>query len=261
METATIVVFHRCGGKSLQYPPNTLLTARWASEHGAKAIEYDIVACKDGDKYVIAVIEPKLLKQANLDINDLKWSDVQKINTGNNTFGQSKVPLLQEMLVAVDNAKTGHQIHIKGDNPVTVTELLPLLEKIQNYLVTSFDISVLNEVKKLKKSVPVGWIVKPKQEKGAEGAEDLTAAVMANAGAMPSYSDEELSEIMNEAKEGSVDVILLCGPRIQNEAMVKKVKEQGFQVGAWGVGTNIELAKRLIEYKLDRFTLDNPEQL
>lgn len=56
-------------------------------------------------------------------------------------------------------------------------------------------------------------------------------------------------------------MIILCGPKIQNEDMIVKVKESGFKVGAWGVGSNIDLAKKLIKFNLDRFTLDNPEQL
>ena len=40
-----------------------------------------------------------------------------------------------------------------------------------------------------------------------------------------------------------------------------QVQNAGYEVGAWGVGTNLDLAKRLIDYKINRFTLDNPEQL
>jgi hypothetical protein len=64
----TLIVYHRCGGKSLGYPPNTLFTAKWALKFGAKAVEYDVVLCKDGMANKIIMIEPKLLKDYNLDI-------------------------------------------------------------------------------------------------------------------------------------------------------------------------------------------------
>ncbi|MEK9196642.1 MAG: hypothetical protein AAB914_04700, partial [Patescibacteria group bacterium] len=58
-----------------------------------------------------------------------------------------------------------------------------------------------------------------------------------------------------------IDIVLLCGPRIKNSQLVDTVKESGFQIGAWGVAMNLTLAERLIELNLDRFTIDNPEQL
>lgn len=201
LKEETIVVFHRCGGKSLGYPPNTILTAEWASKYGAMAIEYDIVACKDGEQNKIIIIEPKLLKEANLDINDLKWKDIVKINAGNNIYGYCKVPLLEEMLTLINNSKINHQIHIKGNNPNTIKELLPKLKNLNSYLITSFDILVINKIKNINKSIPVGWIVKPKQEKGSEGMEDLTASISTNIDGVKSYTNLELSDILKEAKK------------------------------------------------------------
>ena len=57
-----------------------------------------------------------------------------------------------------------------------------------------------------------------------------------------------------------IDIIILCGPRIKEKTVIKTVKSQGFEVGAWGVGTNLDLAKQLIQFNIDRFTIDNPEQ-
>src|ERR1051326_435568 len=184
MENKTLVVFHRCGGKSLNYPPNTVLTAQWAAENGARAVEYDVVACNDNGLYKIIVVEPKLLKQAGLDINNLQMQDVLKLDAGNSQYGFCKGPLLEEMLAAIDETKTGHQIHIKGSNPATIKTLLPELKNLKNYLVTSFDISILKQVKGVNNTIPTGWIVKPKQESGSEGLEDLTAAVTANSDTM-----------------------------------------------------------------------------
>ena len=259
MEAETLVVFHRCGGRSLGYPPNTLFTAQWARDYGAKAIEYDIVLCKDRSQYRIAVVEPKLLKQAGLDINDLDWRDVSAIDAGNEKFGYCNVVLLDEMLQEIDTTKVAHQVHIKGNNPNTLSVLLPKLHGVKNYVLTTFDISVIKQVRSMDGTVPVGWIVKPTQEKGNEGSEDLTAAV--SGGNLPPYTGEELDNIVGEARANSVNVVVLCGPRVQQKETVHKVRDAGFEVGAWGVGTNLKLAKKLIEYQVDRFTIDNPEQL
>ncbi len=71
MNNNTLIVFHRCGGKSLDYPPDTLLTIKWAIDYGAKAIEYDVVYCNNNGIDEIIVVEPKLLKSAGLDITNL----------------------------------------------------------------------------------------------------------------------------------------------------------------------------------------------
>ena len=91
----TLVVYHRCGGKSLGYPPNTLLTAQWAAAHGAQAIEYDVALAQDGENPKIVVIEPQVLKAAGLDIDNLHWEDVKNVDAGNKMFGFQKVPLLE----------------------------------------------------------------------------------------------------------------------------------------------------------------------
>ncbi len=57
-----------------------------------KAIEYDIVLCKVNLKYKIIVVESKALKKAGLDINNLQWQDVIRLNAGNEKFGHQKVP-------------------------------------------------------------------------------------------------------------------------------------------------------------------------
>lgn len=261
MDQETLVVYHRCGGKTLDYPPNTIVTAQWAMNHGARAIEYDVAIAKDGDGFQVFVIEPKLLSEAGLDINNLTWDDVQKINAGNEKFGSQPVPLLEEMLQTIDSEKVAHQIQIKGQHPATVKEVLARTKNIKNYIITAFDRGVIKEIKGLNSSVKVGWLVKPAQESGDEAGVDLTAKLVAEADTLQLYSDDEITEILEKAQEDRVNILLLCGPRIKEESLVKRVKATGFQIGAWGVATNLILAKQLIELGIDRFTLDNPEQL
>ncbi|HET7673250.1 MAG TPA: glycerophosphodiester phosphodiesterase family protein [Candidatus Saccharimonadales bacterium] len=261
MISETLVVYHRCGGKTLGYPPNTLLTAQWAKNHGAKAIEYDVAIAKDGNDFKVFVIEPKLLNDAGLDINDLNWEDVLKIDTGNDKFGRQPVTTLEEMLKTIDSGHVAHQIQIKGQHPATVEEVLKRTEKAKDYIITAFDRNVIKEIKNLNNSVRVGWLVKPAQEAGDEAGVDLTAKLVAESGALKPYSDMEIDEILKTASEDQVDIVLLCGPRIKEKSLIDRVKKSGFQIGAWGVATNIDLAIRLIDLGLDRFTLDNPEQL
>jgi len=261
MKYETLVVYHRCGGKTLNYPPNTLFTAKWAMEHGARAIEYDVAIAKDGDQFQVFAIEPKLLNEAGLDINNLNWEDVQKINAGNDNFGPQPVSRLEEMLAAIDSEKVAHQIQIKGQHLATVREVLARVKDVRNFIITAFDINVIKEIKALNSNVHVGWLVKPAQEGGDEAGVDLTAKLVAEADTLEQYSDAEISDILAISEENEVDVVLLCGPRIKEKSLVNRIKEAGFEIGAWGVATNLDLAKKLMELELDRFTLDNPEQL
>lgn len=261
MNKETLVVYHRCGGKTLGYPPNTIITAQWAMDHRAKAIEYDVAIAKDGDSFKVFVIEPKLLNEAGLDINNLVWSDVQKLDAGNEKFGHQPVPLLNEMIQAIDSEKVAHQIQIKGQHPASVKEVLAVAKNAKNYIITAFDRNVIREIKSVDEEVRVGWLVKPAQEGGDEGGVDLTAKLVAEADSLEGYADDEIEAILDTAREDSVDIVLLCGPRIKDSALVQKVRSAGFEIGAWGVATNIPLAKHLIGLGLDRFTLDNPEQL
>lgn len=261
MNKETLVVYHRCGGKTLGYPPNTIITAEWARDFGARAIEYDVAIAKDGDKFQVFVIEPRLLNDAGLDINNLEWSDVQKLNAGNEQFAQQPVPLLQDMLDTIDSEQVAHQIQIKGQHPASVKEVLAVAKNAQNYIITAFDRNVIREIKSIDENVRVGWLVKPDQDGGDEGGADLTAKLVAEADTLKGYADEEIAGILDIAKEDNVDVVLLCGPRIKDKELVSRVKDLGFEIGGWGVATNLKLARRLIGLGLDRFTLDNPEQL
>lgn len=257
----TTLVYHRGGGKSLGYPPNCLLTIKWSSRYGAKAIEYDVVVTKDGSQYKMIVIEPKLLLEHNLDINNLEWNSVKNIDAGNEQFGYVPIATLQEVLAEIDQNSIRQQVHIKGTHPQTVPSLVSEITNLKNITVTSFDLNVLNRVKDYAPKLSVGWIVKPDSESGNEGAEDLTKMVSSNPDAIPAYTQEELNDILVKSKKGDIDVIILCGPKIRDTTSVKAFQDAGFEVGAWGVGSNLKMARRFISLGLDRFTIDNPEQL
>lgn len=261
MSRSSLIIFHRCGGKSLGYPPNTLVTIRWAIGYGAKAIEYDVVYCNDGGNDRLIIVEPKLLKLANLDINNLQWEDVKKLNAGNEKYGHQYVLEFEEVFDLINTASIHQQVHIKGKHPKTVGVLLGKLNGKDNFSITSFDVRLLRTVKDINNSVKVGWIVKPKQEKGNEGSEDLTALVTAHPDALPTYVEEEIVEIVSTARENGINIIILCGPRIREGSIIERIQKQGFEVGSWGIGANITLAEQLINFHIDRFTIDNPEEL
>jgi len=256
----TLIVYHRGGGKSLNYPPNCILTIKWAIKNKAEAIEFDVVVAKD-KIWKMVVIEPKLLSENNLNINNLKWNDLSNLNAGNQKHGQCKVAALKNVLDIVDQSKIRLQIHIKGDNPYTVPTLLSELKNLNNIVIASFDLKVLQEVKKITPTAKVGWIVKPDNESGTEGAADLTKIVTSNPGKLFQYAKEELRRIKDKAKSSSIDVIILCAPKIKSKEDIFYLQKEGFEVGAWGVGTNLAIAKKLIVFGINRFTIDNPEEL
>jgi glycerophosphoryl diester phosphodiesterase len=257
----TLLVFHRGGGRSLGYPPNCMATIKWALSFGALGLEYDVCFCQDKGLGKVAVIEPKLLKENNLDINDLYWDSLKKINAGNAKTGFCPVVELEDILQLVDNSKVAQQIHIKGERLEIIKILLLKLRRVKNFVLTSFDLEIIKEIRKENKNVRSGWIVKSKQEKGSEGTVDLTAQIALNPDALPAYSRKEIDDIVTLAGKNLVNIIILCGPRIKDKKLVDYIKSEGFEVGAWGVASNLEIAKRLISFNLDRFTIDNPEQL
>ncbi len=257
----TLIVYHRAGGKSLGYPPNSIIAIRWALKNNAKAIEYDVVVSKNKKNLKMVVIEPKLIKEQNLDIDNLNWEDLSRINAGNEKYGQCKVVTLKEVLKLVNQTKVKQQIHIKGNNSKTIQALISELSDYNNILITSFDLRVLENVKTSEPELKVGWIVKQDSKSGSEGTVDLTKMVTSNPDSLPDYTNKELSDIMDKAKSSNINTVILCAPRIKKRETITFFQKEGFEVGAWGIGSNISIAKRLIDFGINRFTIDNPEQL
>lgn len=259
----TLIVYHRGGGKSLGYPPNSLLAIEWAINSGAKAIEFDIATVGDGSKYRTIIIEPKLLHQAGLDIDNLEWDEVKKVDAGNAKFGRKGVGRLGDVLMNLENQHIHRQIHIKGNNKQTIRVLAEELARIDWSLtvITSFDLKILKHVREAMPDSRIGWIVKPDGQSGSENGQDLTALISTNADILDEYTDDELQDILKKAKEIEVNIIILCAPRIKKKEVITFFQDNGFEVGAWGVGTNLEIARRLMDFKINRFTIDNPEQL
>lgn len=255
----TLIVYHRGGGKSLGYPPNCFTTFKWAISNGAKAVEYDTVVSKDKDKWRMVVVESKLLKDNNLDIDNLSLEDIRKLDAGNIKYGQCDVALLKDILKFFESYNIAQQIHLKGNNPNTVTAIISEVENPEGKLITSFDLAVLNEIKNQKEALRVGWLVKL----GIEGTGDLTKIVESSLGKLPEYSMKEISQIIKDAKLYRIDTIILCGPKVRDrdKDTIKKIQGEGFQVGIWGVGSNLDLARKLITFGINRFTIDNPEEL
>jgi glycerophosphoryl diester phosphodiesterase len=260
----TLIVYHRGGGKSLGYPPNCIFTIAWALSQKARGIEFDVAVTKYKKTYKMIIIEPKLLLKNNLDINNLFWNDILKLDTGNNKFGSCKVATLKDVLSIVNLSQTKLQIHIKGKNSKTVSTLISELKYIPNImpniLLTSFDLNILIEIKKTEPKFKVGWIVKPDAKNGNEDSVDLTKEVTSGRYSLPKYTNKELIAIKNKTKKYKIDVIIFCAPKIGKKEVVDKFKEKGLEIGAWGIGSNLLLARKLIKFGIDRFTLDNPEE-
>jgi glycerophosphoryl diester phosphodiesterase len=252
----TLIVYHRGGGKSLGLPPNCLRTIQWALERRARAIEYDTCVCRDGDRHRMVVIEPALLAATSLDIDGLDWADLQGINAGNARYGRCPVATLAEVLRTVAG-RAHQQIHLKGSHPLTVPTLVEEVGEDADCLITSFSLAVLEQVKALRPGLRVGWLVRPDTEIGSEGSRDLTAQVSRSR--LPLYNGSEIAELLIRARIKGVDCLLLCAPRFAGT--LYDFCPEGLEIGCWGVGSDLDLAMRLIAAGVDRFTIDNPEEL
>ncbi len=255
-----IVVFHRGGGASEGLPRNTLKTFDLALEHGAKSIEFDILLCNKGE---IIVAEDSFLQKKGLDLDNLDFNALRNIDVGNEKYGRQNIPSLAEVLDLVRGKDVELQIHIKGNNKNIVSGLVDLLKKknmVNNVLVTCFDRDFLKELRGLNKEVKIGWLVLPenwKEGKAVLGT-DWTKIFKESSKPVKVYTDEEIQGIIKEAN-GWASVLILHAYKIGKET-VEAIKKANLSSGAWGVADNLELARKLTDFGVQRLTLDNAEQ-
>jgi glycerophosphoryl diester phosphodiesterase len=159
------------------------------------------------------------------------------------------------------NSSVELQVHLKQESEELAVSVLEDLGERENVLITSFVLSMMGTIHSFNPSVDVGWLVKPDNSEDGGGTNNLTKNVSSGGIEVQPYLLGEVEELIRTSKQSNVHSLLLCGPRIEDKNIVDVVHSSGIQVGAWGVAANLELAERLIDFGLDRFTIDNPEQL
>lgn len=254
----TLLVYHRSRGKSANIPPNTLSGIRWCLANGAQAIEYDVFYCREGSGGKVVMVEPKLLGEAGFDPDNLTWDQVRTIAVNQDTSAPEYPAELQDVLALVPS-EVAQQVHLKTTDDRMVDAVLPLVRGAQNVVVTSFDLRPLRRIKDLSPTTPTGWLVKPDGKSAPERLSDLTR--QSGEVRHEPFTEADRHAIAALAKEACADFVMLCAPKIGSPAGLDYFRAEGFQVGAWGVGDNFDLAARMIAFKIDRFTFDKAELL
>lgn len=154
-------------GARLEYPENSIPSFRRAIEHGADVIETDVHMSLD--RRVVITHDPTGYRMAgkNVQINRCSLAEIQSWDIGHGFIDSNRkkpfigkginMPSFDEVLAAFPT--TPFNVDIKQTHP---NMLIPLLEVIDKYqasnrvLLTSFSSSVLDNLRALNYSGPLG---------------------------------------------------------------------------------------------------------
>ncbi len=196
-------------------PENTLESFQRALELGVDMIELDVRLCKTGE--VVVLHDEKLDRTTNLK-GVLREKTLEEVNP--------EVPTLKEVINLV---KTRINIEIKEKEATRPT--IELIEKNaeSDFLISSFDLSVLKEAKKLNPSVKISLIIKK----------------------IPS----NLEEILSQNNLYSIALSL----KIAKQEIIDFLHQKGIKVFVWTVNNRKKIEK-LKQMKVDGIISDFPER-
>ncbi len=162
--TLPIIEAHR--GDSTNAPENTLAAFRAAVALGAQWIELDVHPTSDGALVVIHDDTVDRTTNGSGAVRDLTLDEVRRLNAGawfGAEFAGEPVPTLAEVFELVAPTATRLNIEIKSsppglDVPRAVVELLRRFGKEREYVVSSFDLPALLEVRAMAPEVTLALI-------------------------------------------------------------------------------------------------------
>jgi glycerophosphoryl diester phosphodiesterase len=148
----TKIVGHR--GASGYAPENTLRSFQYAIDVGCDRTELDVRLSKDNEIIVIHDEEVSRITDGKGMVRDMSLAELKKLNCPDN----QKLLTLQEVVDLCKN-KIGLQIELKAEGtPQAVNELI-LENDIENgVVITSFDIGLLREIKRLNPKLKAGLL-------------------------------------------------------------------------------------------------------
>lgn len=148
----TKIVGHR--GASGYAPENTLRSFQYAIDIGCDRTELDVRLSKDNEIIVIHDEEVSRITDGKGMVMDMSLAELKKLNCPDN----QKLLTLQEVVDFCKN-KISLQIELKAeDTPQAVNQLI-LKNDIENgVVISSFDIGLLREIKKLNPKLKVGLL-------------------------------------------------------------------------------------------------------
>lgn len=218
-------------GSSLSAPENTASSIRTAIKQSADFAEIDVHQTSDGK---IVLLHDNNLKRTtgyNKNVWDVTYDDVIKLDAGSwfgKDFAGEKIPTLDDVIKLADG-KIKLNIEIKPSKKErniaeSVVEIITKNKFEKKCIVTSFDYSILEKIKKINPSIQTGLI---------------SYMVFGNYKLIP-----------------SIDMLSLNYPFITKDE-VHEIHKKGLKVCAWTVN-NKDAIEYIAECGVDNIITDDP---
>ncbi|MCK5298004.1 MAG: glycerophosphodiester phosphodiesterase [Candidatus Heimdallarchaeota archaeon] len=147
------MIFGHRGASSIE-PENTMKAFQQAFEDGADGIEFDVRLTADKQ---MVIIHDSLINRTSNGIGLVRKKTYQELLEFD--FGKGeKIPLLEDVLKKFRNQKWLN-IEIKEQGfEKQLIELLDKLKITRKYVISSFDISVIQKIKELNSEIPTAFL-------------------------------------------------------------------------------------------------------
>ena len=147
------MIFGHRGASSIE-PENTMKAFQQAFEDGADGIEFDVRLTADNQ---MVIIHDSLINRTSNGIGLVRKKTYQELLEFD--FGKGeKIPLLEDVLKKFRNQKWLN-IEIKEQGfEKQLIELLDKLKITRKYVISSFDISVIQKIKELNSDIPTAFL-------------------------------------------------------------------------------------------------------
>lgn len=159
----TYLIAHR-GGDTRKAVENTLSSLRAAESLHADYVEIDVLETKDAQFVVFHDTSLRRLANINVDVRDLTLQELQEVTIRQNGFTDT-IPTLEEFIIESKLLDQKLLIEIKQsstnskDNIEKIIHILEYYEVEHDYLVQSFSLESLKQIRELNKDIQIGYII------------------------------------------------------------------------------------------------------
>ena len=239
------LIAHR--GYSSLAPENTISSFDLAISKGFKIFELDVQLTKDNIPIIFHDYDLNRICNLDLHIKNLDYKYLSKLDVGgwfDKKFSDQKIPTFENILKKYIH-KVHLQIELKSNEKDLADIVINNLKKLNwynfagkpyevpGYSVTSFDFNNLVNVRKLSKSVRVGWLL--------------------------SIDREDIKTIKKMLVDFDINMII---PNVNDSIwgdgnLIKDLKDEGYLLCAWGA-KSINDVKNMNRINIDGMTVDWP---
>ena len=239
------LIAHR--GYSSLAPENTISSFDLAISKGFKIFELDVQLTKDNIPIIFHDYDLNRICKLDLHIKNLDYKYLSKLDVGgwfDKKFSDQKIPTFENILKKYIH-KVHLQIELKSNEKDLADIVINKLKKLNwynftgkpyevpGYSVTSFDFNNLVNVRKLSKSVRVGWLL--------------------------SIDREDIKTIKKMLVDFDINMII---PNVNDSIwgdgnLIKYLKDEGYLLCAWGA-KSINDVKNMNRINIDGMTVDWP---